>query len=196
MAQTQVSIANQALGRIGAEYITALDEGSSNARHTNAIFEPTRDEVLDQHDWSFALTRQKLTPVDGSAYPEWEHVFALPGDLVHAVKLVNTVYPRYQIEGQVFLCSVEDPILQYVRQVTDVKQFSPLYTQALVLRLAAKLAGPVKNARQLEQQLSGEYYQVLLQARMQDAENADDETYTGWWTDRETSLEDIMDRVK
>lgn len=195
MARTEVSICNQALSRIGAETISSLDEGNAAARNCNVFYDDTRDEILDAHPWSFALARKKPTPVDSSDYPEWDHAFAVPTDAIRVVEIVRTLDTQFRIEGDRLLCSEPKPILRYVRRVEDPTKFSPLFTQALVARLAAKLAGPVKNAPQLEQGLLEEYFQTLMTARQQDAEGSIAQPRAEWWTDRGSDTTDIMDRI-
>ncbi|MFW5729848.1 MAG: hypothetical protein ACOCYG_09305 [Spirochaetota bacterium] len=196
MARTPVSICNQALGRIGAEYISSLQEASSNARHCNTVYEDTVLELLESENWAFAMKRAKPVPVaDDTLYEGWDYAYAVPGDMVRLVDIVSSKKVKRKHEGRVLLCNVENPVLVYVSNPSSPEVYTPLFASALALRLATKLAGPVKNSRQLEQSLFQEFYEIYRRARMQEVDESYAEDETGFWVDRGGSLEDIMDRI-
>jgi hypothetical protein len=64
---TQVEICNLALRRLGAEEITAIDEGSKNADHCSAFWTYILDEVLDDYPWNFAKKSRSLAYTSGFA---------------------------------------------------------------------------------------------------------------------------------
>ena len=62
---TQVDICNLALRRLGAQEITAIDDGSKNADHCNAFWTYVIDEVLDDYSWNFAEKTRSLSHLSG-----------------------------------------------------------------------------------------------------------------------------------
>lgn len=61
MNYSQVSIANLALGRIGARgQLTSINDSSPNAVKTLAVWDACFQEVLSERDWKFAKTRVAL----------------------------------------------------------------------------------------------------------------------------------------
>jgi hypothetical protein len=195
-ARTPVSICNQALGRIGAEYISSLSEDTSNARHCSVVYDDTLLEMLESDNWAFAVKRGKPAPVsDDTLYPGWDYAYALPNDLVRLVDIEGVSSRKARIEGNTLLCTEKDPILVYISQPESANNFTPLFTQAFALRLAVKLAAAIKKSRQLEQQLLGEFYQVYQQARGREADESTLHEHTEFWAARGSDLSDVRDRL-
>lgn len=194
--RTPVSICNQALGRIGAEYISSLSEDTTNARHCNVVYDDTLLEMLESDDWAFAIKREMPAPVaDQTLYPGWDYAYALPNSLVRLVDIEGVSSRKARIEGNTLLCTEEDPILVFVEMPDSASKFSPLFTQAFTLRLAVKLAAAIKKSRQLEQQLLGEFYEVYQRARGREADESTLHEDTEFWAARGSDLSDVRDRL-
>jgi len=73
----------------------------------------------------------------------------------------------------------------YVSQVTDPALFDVLFTDALIARLAAKIALPITGGEKLNDRFSSEYMGLLARAQMANlAEMEMIEEGNPWWTDR------------
>lgn len=195
MARSAVTVTNQALGLVGAQYISSLTDGSTNARHAYAVYDETKLELLQFHDWSFATRRATLTLNDEEP-GDWKFSYQLPGDFVRVVGFVGYDNPEYQIETITLYSDVADAELRYVADIAE-QYYSPMFAQALVFTLAAKLSNPIKNSREMERDYSARAQQYLFMARMQDADNsAHDDQETDMWVDRGfDSLKNIMDLI-
>jgi len=55
VALTEVNVCNRALGRLGASGITALADGSTEAAQCTLHYAETRDALLREHPWRFAV---------------------------------------------------------------------------------------------------------------------------------------------
>ena len=60
MSVSKTSLTNSALIEIGVPTVLNLDEDSEAARLANTVFDQLLDEELENHDWSFARSRQQL----------------------------------------------------------------------------------------------------------------------------------------
>lgn len=69
MANSEVSIANQALLLLGANQITSLDDPVTPAQVAKAFYESARDELLQDHQWNFAVRRAALVLIPDPAPP-------------------------------------------------------------------------------------------------------------------------------
>jgi hypothetical protein len=86
------ALSNVALIRIGAQAISDLADGSSNALTINAVFDYVLEEVLQARDWKFAKIRAKLTrgdlltPAVDSPIYGYQYAYPLPDDFLRLVK--------------------------------------------------------------------------------------------------------------
>ena len=87
MNYSAASIANLALGRIGARgEITDLNENSPNAKKVLNCWDAVFQEVLSERDWKFAKTRQPLQLSPVTPLYTWKFAWALPADFLRFVR--------------------------------------------------------------------------------------------------------------
>jgi hypothetical protein len=154
---TYVAIANIALGHLGEDdRIQAPDEDSKPARTVKRAWEATRQFVLAEAHWSFALRTVDLAQrADDADWPIalGRKPFPLPADLVELVEIVEPCYleeeeERYSIErgpsGQEILTDDAGPItVRYVRDgadIADPTSWSPAFIEAFAFRLAWQIS--------------------------------------------------------
>ena len=84
---SQTSIANLALGRIGAkQIITDIDENTPNAKKVKVVWDAIFQEVLSERDWKFAKTRQQLSLSNVTPLYTYRFAWALPADFLRFVR--------------------------------------------------------------------------------------------------------------
>ncbi len=169
MSETQ--ICNLALAELGAAQITSLTDNTTEAKLCALWYEPARDAVLHDGVWSFATARAALV-ADATA-PSWGYStrFLLPNNTLHVFEVYDdpedpqpTIH-RWEVEGDYLLADRETVWIRYVQRIEDVTRFRPLFTQALVYRLAAELAVPIVQSRALKDGME-QLYQQRLQAAL------------------------------
>lgn len=173
---SEVDICNIALGHLGDEAaISAIDppDGSVQAAHCARIYPMARDELLEMHNWRFAVKRKALALLATTEQPqEWAYTYGYPTCIrVIAIRPANEpttsnsnlifdeqeflaapkTYP-FTIEAlddgtQVIYTNVEDATVHYVAAITDVAKFSPLFRAALARLMAHYLAGPIVKGK-------------------------------------------------
>jgi hypothetical protein len=147
MGTSVVSICNMALGKIGAQSITAITEASENARACNRFYEACRDELLRRHPWNFAINRATLAQLaDPPAYG-YDHAYQLPSS-PYCLRVLELYEERdsgydFLIEGRKLITDSDTARIKYIQQVTDPAQFDSTFVEALATRLAAEIAIPV-----------------------------------------------------
>ncbi len=160
MPESNTSLCNQSLGRIGAKRINDLDDTSDTkpeAQQCRLHFIPTRDALERSHFWVFNKGRKTLS--QDTVDPDFEYArqFLLPSDFLRL---------RYKYDGgapsnhiSVFSHSLEKNAdghrvmliddgsvnLVYSQLVTDAAKFDPLFVELLVLKLARKLSVPLSG---------------------------------------------------
>ena len=83
---SQVGIVNLALLRIGANIISAIDEGSANSIKAHAVWDYIFQEVLQARDWRFAKTRYKMSQSTEAPLYAYQFAYPLPSDFLRLVK--------------------------------------------------------------------------------------------------------------
>ena len=166
-----VSICNQALGLVGASTIISLDDNTTEAVLCKALYEPVRDAVLEAHNWTFALKWYDLPQLASPPLSEYANAYQLPGDVLRVV-FVGTDYERpaeaWRREGSSIVTDANTCKCQVVHRVVDTAKYTPLFTQALVARLAADMAMSLTKSRSIM-----EIHFQVYQAKVREAARID-----------------------
>ncbi len=179
---SDVDICNVALARIGMSTINALSEDNRAARLCQALYPGCVEELARAHAWTFtkktaALAVHGIAPTAG-----WSYRYALPSDLVRALKLTidgrerGTPGELYTLEmlpdgsAKTLLTDASPAYLRYTYPNTNPLHFDPLFRSALSYRLALDLTVLLTdNAAQARETMRGELAIALGQARATDA---------------------------
>ena len=187
---TELQIANKALARLAAD--TVESEDNSIARITTnsleadlirANFAIIRDTVLEDRVWSFSLRRVTLTtPAPVAPAFGFARRFVIPADALNVwrvfrrgdynERLLHT--DPWILEDQHILTDLESVHVQYVARLdsSNIYKATPLFIDALSVRLAAELAIPLAENRTLYNDLLREYEHRLVQASAVDGNQA------------------------
>jgi hypothetical protein len=152
VAATEVEICNVALLRVGqGQTLDSLEEASAEARACKVLYAQSRDAVLSEARWGFAVRRATMASIPETR-DGWLYAYALPSDCLtvlrvtgHTRNLPNDLREPFALEyepahGRVLLADREDAEVVYVAQVLDVPRYPPLFVDALAWKLAAELA--------------------------------------------------------
>lgn len=143
---TETAICNMALDELGANRIkdTVDDDTSVEAIKCRLHYEPTRDALEQLVPWRFTRGRETLTEDAETPGFEWGKQFVLPADYlatksVYEGRFSDENIRSYSLEGNLLLTNETTVELRYIKKVTDVTKFEPLFLQVFVLQLALKL---------------------------------------------------------
>ena len=173
MAESDVQICNIALRRVQGEPITDLvtDEKKS-AVLCRTFYEPTRDAVLEDHPWSFAIRRQLLAVSTDPNLTSYTYAYTLPSDpyCLRPIVLIDPyglyyeqkAYP-FQVEGRTLYTEMINAGLKYIARITDPLSFTATFVDALAWRLAAELLKPIEGSSTVD--LWGMYQATLVMAK-------------------------------
>ena len=178
-----VDICNMALARIGHSFISTLSENTKPAQLCNLFYPLSRDAMLRDHTWNFAVSRSTLAASVTAPNHEWDYKFALPSNCLKVIRtdlddlggeIVNA-YPYssvtpYVIEGRFLLSNEGEVSIEYIAQITDPTQFDSLFVDCLSQRLAAELAMPLADNASLAQAMWQVYASKIREARATDAQ--------------------------
>ena len=169
MAISDVSICNTALITLGEDPIASFDDDVKAARLCNSIYEDTRDAVLRDAKWNFALERVELALLTTTPEFEFSNQFQLPADCIRVVYTDDDLAP-YRIEGNKLLTDSSSVKILYVKQVTDPVQFDTTFRAALSARLAMEMAIPLTDSESRFQTAAKLYEEKISIARGMDAQ--------------------------
>lgn len=207
MSASEVDIANFSLAHLGVSItISALTDRSKEARACNLWYTQCRDEVLQSFAWPFATvpgeTLALVTDFTTVAGAEWRYAYAYPDTALSIRRAVygSTRNPtvetavkhrivRNSSGGKLLYLDQDAATIEYVQQVTDPGEFSPLFVAALSYLLASRICASVTSENTLQKQglMEAKYAEMLGKAAMAAiAEEAPDvEPDAGFITARE-----------
>lgn len=175
---SETQIANNALIRLGANPITDIDvDGTHNSNTMQQLYAPTRDALLRQHFWNFAIKRVSIAENATPPAFQWTAQYTLPSDFVRVKRLYNTD-DNYAIEGDVILVNQPSELqMVYVARITDVTRFDPLFVQVLTLMLAILAAPRICGEGFNTDRLAAELRQTLMEAKIVDSQDSSPEDF-------------------
>lgn len=192
--ESNTSICNQALGKIGAKRINNFEDNTDTkpeAIQCRLHFEPTRDALLRSHAWRFASARATLSADVETPDFEWDFQFHLPSDFMLMKSIFEDQsrdinFRSYALEGDLLLTNQEEMSIRYVKKVTDASKFDALFVEVFVLSLALKLIGPLAGgAPKLQKVVQDELRILMPSVRALDGQetNTDGRVESGTWND-------------
>lgn len=152
---SEVSISNLALSWLGANHITSLDDDTNEAKVCKAIFDVTRDVVLEVRDWSFATKRASLpvlslTTTELTAHSNWTP-FLVPADVIRLISVsFNAKFDDdvdWYVEDGVIWGDTDTLYIKYVYRHEDPQKYSMGFVHALAARIAMDIAVAITNSR-------------------------------------------------
>lgn len=171
-ALSNVSICNSALIKIGhKQLIGSLSEDTTAAILCNARLSYLRNKVLEDHNWSFATKMVELASVsvsDSTQLDGWQYAYLPPADFLRMQRGEDWDEEFDTLNGYL-LADVEPFIIKYTAKVTEPGYYSYAFAECLSWRLAAELAYPLVNSRELAETMMKGYDMDLKAARYNDA---------------------------
>jgi len=165
-----VDICNRALDKLGYGSITSLDDGTKAANLCNRAWPLTRDQVLRDHPWNFAIKRTITSPV--VLPPDWGFAYQhpLPADLLRLLDVKDLSTRDYQVEGKFILANDAALYIRYIQRVVDPNQYDALFLEAATTRLAFEMCEALTQSNQKKEALWSEYDDALTRAKRVDAQ--------------------------
>lgn len=172
-------VANMALAKLGTRAtITSLDEASTEARAIKTWYSTIRDDVLRGMDWNFNRVYAALAS-SGTPPARWAYSYAMPEDCLQFWRIDLGGYvpnqPRVPYEiatdgtNRLIYCNVDQATGVYGQRVEDPNRFEPEFLTAFVSALAAVVAFPITQNKDLAALLMRESQMLIEQAAVQSA---------------------------
>ena len=172
---SEVSIANESLLLLGANTITSFDDNDSNAVLVDRFYHNERDALLRSHRWNFAIGTTNLAALSDTPIIDWQYQFTLPVDpyclrVLDVRTVTGDIKLDFAIQGRKLLTEESAVDITYIQRVEDPTQFDAMFYQALVFRLAWKLAFPIARSHTVMTHMGTMYEAVAREARAVDSQ--------------------------
>lgn len=157
-----------ALHRVGAQRIMDLnDQDSKSARVLRDFFEPAIREVGRLAEWQCLKDRATLGRLAAAPAFGWDYAYQLPAMFLRLVKLNGVSYrgepgEDHEIEGRTLLTDATTADIEFIAYKEDTSDYDPLFVKAIVAKLAAEIAVPIRQDEALAARLMGEFEQIAL----------------------------------
>lgn len=165
---TQTDLANVALGHLGSAVIMSISEVSPAAEHCRRFWDLTRDALLRQRHWNFALKRATLTALEDAPLFGWSYAYQLPADYILAVEFngyqSGTGEARHEIEGTHLLTNEATASLKYIWRQPDVSEWDASFCESFGYFLAARIAPALTSAQGVADNLLQRGEQFMMRA--------------------------------
>ncbi|MEY5100874.1 MAG: hypothetical protein RJA36_3593 [Pseudomonadota bacterium] len=169
------TIANMALGRLGASRIQSFSDGTVQSDLCRDHYDQCVRECLEDHPWNFAEAAVALSQDATAARPDYSFSYEVPVDCLAPRWLMRADgspagpgYP-YRI-GKSKLCTDLDGAWLVYTYKAPEHRFSPLFVAALHHLLAARLAGPITETETKAQYEQALYERTLARARTRNSQ--------------------------
>lgn len=163
--ESWVSIANEALSKIGNDQIEDLQSGDNTSQFCNSLLTASIRKVFGMHNWNCLKTRVQLSPLVETPSFGYSYKFQLPENFT---KIVEINVDDYTVEGDKILADSTLVELVYICLPEDATKISPsVLRSALVASLASSLAVPLAGSNSIANQLGNEFILLLAEAKIQ-----------------------------
>jgi hypothetical protein len=143
-----LDVCNEALLLIGEPPIFSLDEGTTQAKRLNIVFDRSFTHLLSSHHFSFALVTSSLVQTSGvTPFVGYSYVFAKPTGLLFlkdVVNLNNKQIPFRLSKDGIHTQEAGELYAEYTVMV-DIDDTSPLFRTALAYYMATKMHNDVSD---------------------------------------------------
>ena len=170
---TEVQIVNIALSWLGQNSINALTDNQNEAKVMDANYATSRDKVLADHAWTFALRREVLAPVAAPSAFGAPNQFLIPSDVLRvfrvyragsALRTEDLQNAQWVREGQHIISREEIVWAHFIYRVTNSDFYSPQFAHALAARLASDTSMVFTENRRMFEQMEALYTDKLADA--------------------------------
>lgn len=174
---TDVSICNNALLLIGANTITSLSDNVNEAVTCNALYEGTKDSLIQEGNWSFcrdvvSLTSSKAT----SDIDDYDYMYDIPSTVFRIFKKDN-VPNNYDIYGAK-LYTNDTTVNIYCLTDPGESAFPAHFVRTLEFKMASILAAALEHDESMTQLFERLFTDSLRKSRRIDGQNTPNKSFT------------------
>ena len=166
---SKIEIINRCLLKLGEAPISSFNS-AFYCKSYEVFYDDMKKMLLSLYPWRFAIGSKKLAK-DVEDY-NGRAKYRLPNDYLLLLKVFSKqnecdegLVSDYEIvEDFIVLDDKNGVALEYVKNVDDERNFSPLFREALVAKIASEISMRVKHSIELKQIFEAEFVSLIRQA--------------------------------
>jgi hypothetical protein len=188
---TNIQVANSALLDINVDTIMSFDDPSKEARVVNSKFQKVLDQVLSINPWNCNRSFISLNRASDTEKYGWDYVYTIPNNCLYIRAIVpydslSEITPEtlkrlnenslsqasdstYSLANGKIYSNATNIILVYSKQITDCTKIPTYVLTPIIKLLAAEIAYPITQDRQVRADNLGMYDAELRSARAANA---------------------------
>ena len=174
VADTSLKIASRALILIGADAITAFDDGSTEATIATNMYEDVCRTALTNTRWRFATNQATLNLLSSAPTGRYDRAYQIPSDslMIHAVTVNDNVidYQTYGDKIYADTSTTDSLIADYTFRVGEDK-FPSYFILALDYYLASVFATSIARDPKLANLMTIAASNAMAKARSLDSQS-------------------------
>jgi hypothetical protein len=152
---TRTQICKQAIMRLGSTE-TLIKQPMVFA---NSFYDQTLEELLSDVPWAFAKKQASIAADVAAPTQGFTKRYALPADFMQLIRVENIDssenFGQWEIVGGFLHTDLGSPVkIDYTFKQTDVTKFPAPFTEALIARLASKIAMPLTQKGDIAQAMA------------------------------------------
>ena len=174
VADTSLKIASRALILIGADAITAFDDGATEATIATNMYEDVCRTALTNTRWRFATNQATLNLLSSAPTGRYDRAYQIPSDslMIHAVTVNDNVidYQTYGDKIYADTSTTDSLIADYTFRVGEDK-FPSYFILALEYSLASVFATSIARDANLANLMTNAASNAMAKARSLDSQS-------------------------
>ena len=175
-AFSPTQVCNLGLRQANIEPITSFDAGTREADLCKEYYQLSRAEILEEHSWSFATLRATLAQAATAPLGEdWLYRYALPAAYIAMQAVIDYTDTEYRIEAdednRYILTNASTLMIRYTFDQDNTALWAPSFIEAVGMKVATYVVGPVKRSRTDWQRVTAMYESSLARAKTHDNRN-------------------------
>lgn len=179
----KIEIINMALGYLGAEPVSDVDEKTEQARQARLFYAMTRDSVLRAFPWTFALKQWNVAAVKNApAFKEFKYGCQTPVD---CLRFLHAADPTVVCErAGKYVYADQNPIdIIGISRIDNEDEFDAVFTEVFALKLAIQLSIVLSDDKGLRDRLRADYDALVKTAQVKTALEGpvEEYQYSGSW---------------
>jgi hypothetical protein len=163
-------VVNQALIRLGEKPITVINDDTRSGEAASDIYVAVYKEVQKNFAWNCLMKRGTPAESSPSSLYDFTYQYDLSNmtpaaeDVLRVLEINNEEGYRWRVEGQNLFTDQQITSMRYIDYEDDEANWDPLLLEAVVARLAQRLAPRITGNLSREQIAGQDYLMALVSA--------------------------------